>query len=393
VSWSTAKLVDVAPAKALKRRVVDSSESTWHLNLDQVEAQTGRVLNEIVGPIGDAGNSTHWFDETHVLYSKLRPYLNKVVLPKREGIATSELVPLRPNPELLDRSYLTHYLRSNQFVNWVSAQVAGAKMPRVSMKMFWEHEIPLPPLKEQKRIAAILDKADSLRRKRQQAIQLADEFLRAVFLELFGDPVTNPKGWDMSPATGALKVQGGYAFKSTGFVDSGVPVVKIGNANKVGFTAKSIDFVISENEERLIQYELRPGDLLMSLTGTVGKDDYGNITEVSNEYDRYYLNQRVAKISVIDDQLTKNYLKYFFMHPRIKTEITKNNRGVRQANISNSDIYALNIPIPSADYLSKFDNVTNEINAIIESSKSSLVDSESLFSSCSQKAFNGNLGG
>lgn len=58
-------------------------------------------------------------------------------------------------------------------------------------------EIPLPPLPEQKRIAAILDKADAIRRKRQQAIQLADDFLRAVFLDMFGDPVTNPKGWPL----------------------------------------------------------------------------------------------------------------------------------------------------------------------------------------------------
>ena len=58
-------------------------------------------------------------------------------------------------------------------------------------------EIPLPPLPEQKRIAAILDKADQLRQKRQQAIDLADEFLRSVFLDMFGDPVTNPKGWEV----------------------------------------------------------------------------------------------------------------------------------------------------------------------------------------------------
>jgi type I restriction enzyme S subunit len=69
-------------------------------------------------------------------------------------------------------------------------------MPRVSMKIFWEHEIPLPPLEEQKRIVTILDKADAIRQKRQQAIALADDFLRSVFLDMFGDPVTNPKGWE-----------------------------------------------------------------------------------------------------------------------------------------------------------------------------------------------------
>ncbi|POC15472.1 type I restriction endonuclease subunit R, partial [Vibrio vulnificus] len=69
-------------------------------------------------------------------------------------------------------------------------------MPIVNKTTFSELEIPLPPLEEQKRIAAILDKADAIRQKRKQAIALADEFLRSVFLEMFGDPVSNPKGWE-----------------------------------------------------------------------------------------------------------------------------------------------------------------------------------------------------
>ena len=74
-----------------------------------------------------------------------------------------------------------------------------------SRKLGWIGN-PLPPLPEQKRIAAILDKAEAIRRKRQQAIQLADDFLRAVFLDMFGDPVTNPKGWELLPfsAVGTL---------------------------------------------------------------------------------------------------------------------------------------------------------------------------------------------
>ncbi|WP_447471793.1 restriction endonuclease subunit S [Vibrio harveyi] len=197
MSWPLVKLGEVAPSKALKKPVVRDEDNVWQLNLDMIESGSGKVLNKIKAPLSEAGSSTHWFDSRHVLYSKLRPYLNKVVLPDEQGLATTELVPMLPDPELLDRRYLVHYLRSKQFVSWISDQVAGAKMPRVSMKVFWDHEIPLPPLDEQKRIAAILDKADAIRQKRKQAIDLADEFLRSVFLDMFGDPVTNPKGWEV----------------------------------------------------------------------------------------------------------------------------------------------------------------------------------------------------
>jgi len=84
--------------------------------------------------------------------------------------------------------------------------VEGAGVPTLNRNLVHGEKIPLPPLNEQKRIAAILDKADSLRRKRQQAIQLADQFLRSVFLDLFGDPVTNPKGWEVCPMSHMAEV-------------------------------------------------------------------------------------------------------------------------------------------------------------------------------------------
>ena len=118
------KLGDAAPAKATKH-VFSETEEVWTLNLDQVEAGTGKVIQKIIRPVSEVGSSTHGFDERHVLYSKLRPYLNKVVLPDGKGLATTELVPLLPDPERLDREYLAYYLRSKRFVDWVSAQVAG----------------------------------------------------------------------------------------------------------------------------------------------------------------------------------------------------------------------------------------------------------------------------
>jgi Restriction endonuclease S subunits len=391
MSWPMVKLGDVAPAKPLKNVSADADEEVWHLNLDMVEAQSGKILQKIYAPVADAGISTHWFDDSYVLYSKLRPYLNKVVLPDEKGLATTELVPMLPDPKRLDRKYLAYYLRSNSFVSWISEQVAGAKMPRVSMNVFWQHEIPLPPLEEQKRIAAILDKADAIRQKRQQAIELADEFLRSVFLDMFGDPLINPKGWDVESLSSLIHIQGGYAFKSADFGTEGIPVVKIGNANKKGFTAENIDFIQPELPENLKQYELFPGDLLMSLTGTVGKDDYGNITEVTDEYNKYYLNQRVAKLSIKSSKINKDYFNFCLSHQSMKNELIKNNRGVRQANINNSDIYELEIPIADINAQNNFSEVVGKMKSIVQS----LIKTEPLinntFSSLSQIAFSGQL--
>lgn len=191
MSWPKVKLGDVAPAIPVKNVNLDEDELVWQLNLDQIESNTGKIVDKVKQPLSSAGSSTHFFNNEHVLYSKLRPYLNKVVVPDELGIATTELVPMKPDQKRLNKEYLAYYLRSKPFVEWVSTQVSGAKMPRVVMSIFWQHEMPLPPLYEQERIVSVLDKSNRLRQKREQAIKLADDFLRATFLEMFGDPIEN----------------------------------------------------------------------------------------------------------------------------------------------------------------------------------------------------------
>ncbi|MDF1761805.1 MAG: restriction endonuclease subunit S [Oleibacter sp.] len=329
-----------------------------------------------------------------VLVATVRPNLNGVALVSEEyedATASTGYCILRPNIKKLDGQYLYYWVQNTTFVADMIGKASGANYPAVSDKIIKESKIPLPPLAEQQRIAAILDEADAIRRKRQQAIQLADDFLRAVFLDMFGDPVTNPKGWEVSSLRDLIHMQGGFAFKSGEFSDSGIPVVKIGNANKVGFTTKEIAFVMPKKPEKLVQYELYPGDLLMSLTGTVGKDDYANVTEVTDHYEKYYLNQRVARISIKSERINKEYLKFLLAHPKLKGEMTKNNRGIRQANISNSDIYELMISVPDTESLEKFEKLVMRSKDIINNLKKCPDLEASLFSVLSQKAFAGKL--
>jgi type I restriction enzyme S subunit len=100
--------------------------------------------------------------------------------------------------ESVDRIWLMHALNSPDFRRSISRFVNGTTRSRISRSKLGSIELHIPPLEEQKRIAAILDKADAIRRKREQAIELADEFLRSLFLDMFGDPVTNPKGWPVA---------------------------------------------------------------------------------------------------------------------------------------------------------------------------------------------------
>ena len=361
-------------------------------------SEDGYLLGSESRVLSETRKGFTYFDRDDVLLAKITPCFEngKCLRPgqihTQIGFGSTEFHVVRSDSEQLDGLYLFYLVWNEQFrFLGEKSMFGGAGQKRVGSDFLKGFEIPLPPLPEQKRIAAILDKADAIRRKRQQAIQLADDFLRAVFLDMFGDPVTNPKRWETFALRELIHLQGGFAFKSEDFSDTGIPVVKIGNANKAGFTTKDISFIQPEKPERLRQYELYPGDLLMSLTGTVGKDDYANVNEVTDKYERYYLNQRVAKISIRSERLTKNYLRFFLAHPKIKSEITKNNRGVRQANINNADIYNLNIPLPEHNSLVLFDNIVARSSSVTKVLSQCSKSDEALFHSLSQRAFSGRL--
>ena len=176
-----------------------NDDEVWSLNLDQIEPHSGRVHSKCMLSATELGPSTYAFDRGTVLYSKLRPYLNKVVVADDDGVATTELVPLRCDESRLIAPYLAHFLRGPDFLRFATNVVAGAKMPRMVMSEFWKFPVPLPPLPEQRRIAAILDQADALRAKRRDALAQLDSLTQSIFVEMFGDPRRLPLSWPLAP--------------------------------------------------------------------------------------------------------------------------------------------------------------------------------------------------
>ena len=228
MTWLTAPLRKIAPPVASQASFA-TNDKVWQLSLDQIESETGEIIGKRYGAASDAGTSTYNFDSGNVLYSKLRPYLNKVVIPDGVGIATTELIPLRPDPKTLNPRFLAYYLRSPGFVSQASHHVAGAKMPRVVMDWFWAHEAPIPSLKEQSRIVELLDEADRLRRIRREADAKAARILPSLFLKMFGDPATNPKGLPKNPLGNLIKVRSGEFLSAKDMAQDGTFPVYGGN--------------------------------------------------------------------------------------------------------------------------------------------------------------------
>lgn len=181
--WNTEKMSVVAP---VANYVGDFDDDVWLLNLDMIEAQSGRILDYLIVGKNEVGSSTCTFDTSNVLYSKLRPYLNKVVIPDRCGYATSELIPLQPIRSKINREYLTFVLRSDEFVAMINEKVVGAKMPRVSMSDFRNFDVPVPPLELQNKFADFVRQNDKSKLSVQQSLEKLETLKKALMQKYFG---------------------------------------------------------------------------------------------------------------------------------------------------------------------------------------------------------------
>lgn len=175
-NWPILPIAKVAPEKPSKNR---QSGKVWILNLDMIESDTGKVINKIYD------NDTNLvsvapFDEGNILFSKLRPYLNKVVIPNDKGYATTELVPLRPDISKLNLIFLSNLLRSDSFVNYANSISSGTKMPRMPLTDLRKFECILPPITMQKEFAAIVEQADKSKFELKQAIDKIEKVMKSL---------------------------------------------------------------------------------------------------------------------------------------------------------------------------------------------------------------------
>ncbi|HDK7175466.1 TPA: restriction endonuclease subunit S [Clostridium botulinum] len=313
--------------------------------------------------------------------------IGKVAILK-EDMYTNEAIanfPIKDDTKLIPE-YLYYSIKTLDFTNTDRA-VMGATLNKSKLN---ELKIPYCAVDKQNKIVNVLDKAQSLIDKRKSQIEALDELVKSRFIEMFGDPISNTRGWCTGILEKYIDVIGGYAFKSTGFVDYGIPVLKIGNINAGYF--KPTNLMFWKKDEKLNKYLIKPEDLVISLTGTVGKDDYGNVCIMGDDYEEYYLNQRNAKLEIkSENSLTKYYLMYLLRVQEIKKRLTGISRGVRQANIANKDILNLEIPIPPIELQNQFADFVKQVDKLKFEMENSLKELEDNFNSLMQRAFKGAL--
>lgn len=157
MDWPTKPIKDIAPES---NACIPEENEYWWLNLDMIESYSGMLVDKVIEKADAIGNSTHAFDSSMVLYSKLRPYLNKAIVPDGYGYATTELVCLKPNPVELNKYFLFNLLRGDCFLNFATKCSSGAQMPRMPMRVLREFPCILPPMELQNKFVEFAEQSD-----------------------------------------------------------------------------------------------------------------------------------------------------------------------------------------------------------------------------------------
>lgn len=385
MKWPRATLAQVAPPERSKV-TFSEDQIIWHLQLDQIESQTGRILSKVRTRARDVGNSTFTFDERHVLYSKLRPYLNKVVRPDEPGMATSELVPLRPRSDLLDADFLKFYLRSGEFLKFADHTVAGAKMPRMIMDRFWQHTLPLPPPSEQRRIVELVERADDLRRQSSRADAMGEHLGPSLFRAIFGDAVANPKGWPTKPL-GQLAdfVSGATPSKDRGDYWSGsVPWVSAKDMKSLEIT-ETIDHISKAALRETNIKPISPGAVLIVVRGMI----LAHTVPIALNRVTLTINQDLKALVPIGP-LPAEFLQWALLsqHQNLLGLVSIAAHGTRK--LDTEALMTLPIPIPT-NSVDKFTELALHQSRAREYRRRAADNIERMFQAILQRAFTGEL--
>ncbi len=292
---------------------------------------------------------------------------------------------LRPNPKLIDARLLQYWLTSSHarmFLQTMNNTTSGLR--NLNRNMYLKQKIPLPikpdgtpDIEEQRRIAAILDKADEIRRKRQEAIRLADELLRSTFLEMFGDPVTNPKGWLTERLGNLAKIITGTTppSKKSGMFGGKIPFITPGDLE----SRKSASRFVTEEGAKNSRIA-RKGATLVCCIGTIGKTDMA-LSQVA-------FNQQINAVewnkNIVDEYgfLSLSYGRILVINAAIKTTLPI----IKKSLFSN-----IRIPVPPLDDQRKFAEFFQQQRQYHMRLSFIKKEADNLFNSLVQRAFRGEL--
>ena len=344
------------------------------------------------------GSSKKAVQPNDVMISRIVPHIRRacVVGPANghRQIASGEWIIFRD--ERIWPKYLRWVLAGDVFHSAFMRTVSGVggSLLRARPAEVFKIQIPLPPLAEQKRIAGILDAADALRAKRREALAQLDTLLQSTFLDMFGDPVTNPMGWEerhlpdlVSKRKHALK-RGpfGGALKKEIFVPGGFKVYEQKNVIYDDFDIGSY-FIKKSDYERLVPFKVSSNNLLISCSGTIGR-----IAVVPLHAALGVMNQALLKIDLDESIMLNSFFLGLWRSQSFEQQVLGMTHGTGMKNMkSMAELKGINFFLPPLNLQLRFAAIVESVEQQKANQRAHLAELDILFASLQSRAFRGDL--
>jgi type I restriction enzyme, S subunit len=373
-NWQVKKLRDVCIIEKIPNKV----KNLPYVGLEHIQSNTG-LFTGSKNP-QDVKSSTFYFTENHVLYGRLRPYLNKVMIPDFVGHCSTEIFPIRVNDEL-DRKFLFYWLLLDKTSKRIDATSTGARMPRANMNEVLEFEIPIPPISEQKRLVEILDGAIKSIDKTKQNTEKNIENKKGLFESYLNCVFNNPNEiWEKVKLGDVCEFHNGKAHEKV--IDE--------NGEYIVVNSKFIssDGTIYKKTNQLL-FPLHKGEIAMVMSDVPNGKALAKCFLV-DEDNKYTLNQRIGAIK-------SNYLipKFLFYQLNRNKYFLDFDNGENQTNLRKNDILNCELSIPSLEeqknIINKIDTFSEQTKILEEIYQQKLTNLDELKKSILQKAFNSEL--
>lgn len=324
------------------------------------------------------------FPKDTVIFAKsgMSAKIGRVYRLKMPCYLVSHLAAVPPS-EKVDPGYLHRWFEKNP----PARLIENDAYPSIKTSVIQNVEIPLPPLPEQRRIAAILDKADAIRRKRQEAIRLTENFLRSVFLDMFGDPVTNPKGWEVGTIRD-LVAEVKYGTSQKAGAQGQYPILRMGNLTCLGGWDFSDLKYIDMPERDREKYLVHKGDLLFNRTNS--KELVGKTAVFDQEEPMAYAGYLIRVRP--NDFNTSEYISGYLNSDHGKQTLTGMCKSiVGMANINAQELQNIKILKAPLEEQRKYQSIVKFIASYRATLDKPVKLTNNLFNSLTQRAFRGDL--
>jgi type I restriction enzyme S subunit len=362
-----------------------------------LDAESGTTTRGISRPYGEVAKGYTQFANHDILIAKITPCFENGKICQAElqselGVGSTEFHVVRPNRSKVDDKFLLSYLRQ-PWIRWAGEQrmTGSGGQRRVPISFLADLPIPLPTLEEQRKIAHTLGKTEELRNKKKKVISLLSELIQSHFLDMFGDPSSNPLGWPELPMSDLLAEKPNYGTMLPASKEKkGWLCLRVANIQDWNLDLSDRKYIELEGPSA-VRHSVAPGDLLLA-RAIASESHLGKAVVAYPGDEKWAFDSHLMRLRLDEQKAEPHYVRAFLKSPGGRKRFMRvTRRSAVQFNINTKEMGNLRIPVPPIEHQRKFRAAVAAIEKLRQTHQSHAKELDALFASLQHRAFRGEL--